>query len=67
MGITSDLWYIRRAELNVPEGLTGGSTEKPSGSITSDWNFKDSSKVPTEFPTKKVLAQSIVNSGSSQN
>lgn len=46
MGITSDLWYIQRAELNVPEGLTGGSTEKPSGSITSDWNFKDSSKFP---------------------
>lgn len=39
MGITSDLWYIQRAELNVPEGLTGGSTEKPSGSITSDLEF----------------------------
>lgn len=39
MGITSDLWYIQRAELNVPEGLTGGSTEKPTGSITSDLEF----------------------------
>lgn len=38
MGITSDLQSLG-AELNVPEGLTGGSAEKPSGSITADLEF----------------------------